>query len=62
MEAATEKARSYYSTAELCERWGISRWTLQRMVNEGRLSKSRFRGAVRFSAAAVMAAERKAGR
>ena len=57
----TAPAPAYYSIADLESRWGVSRWTIHRLAKDGRLKKSRIRGAVRFSAEAVAAFERKAG-
>ena len=52
--------KAYYSTKDFEDRWGVSRWTIQRLTKDGRLKKSRIRGAVRYSAATVMTYERKA--
>jgi excisionase family DNA binding protein len=59
MSAVADK--SYFSYRDLEQRWGVSRWTIHRLAKEGRLRKSRVRGVVRFSAATVMAFEKKAG-
>ena len=54
-------AKSYYSYSDLESLWGVSRWTIHRLVKENRLRKSSIRGSVRFSAATVMSYERKIG-
>lgn len=54
-----EKQKAFYSTRDLTERWGVSRWTIDRMAKDGRLKRSRIRGVVRFSAATVATYEKK---
>ena len=60
MDASTAE-KAYYSVAELEARWGVSRWTVYRLANEGKIKKSRIVGTVRFSAATVQSFEKKAG-
>jgi excisionase family DNA binding protein len=55
------KEKAFYSVSDLTARWDVSRWTIHRLAKEGRLKKTRIRGAIRFSAATVMAFEKKAG-
>jgi hypothetical protein len=59
MNSTTTAEKAYYSTQDLEARWGVSRWTIHRLAKDGRLKKSRIRGAVRYSAATVMSFERK---
>jgi excisionase family DNA binding protein len=60
LDSSVVDDKKFYSTRDLEERWGVSRWTIQRIVKDGRLKPSRIRGSVRFSAATVMTYERKA--
>jgi excisionase family DNA binding protein len=45
--------KAFYTIPELEARWGVSRWTIGRLANEGSLKRSRVRGLVRFSSATV---------
>lgn len=49
----------FFTASDLVERWNVSRWTIQRLVKEGRLKPTRVAGTLRFSPAAVDAYERK---
>lgn len=60
MSDATGEKR-FYTGKELEERWGVSRYTIMRLANEGRIKRSRIRGSVRFSAETIAAFEKKAG-
>ena len=60
-EASETNEKAYYTIPDLEARWQVSRSTICRLAKDGRLKKSRIRGSIRFSAAAVMAFERKIG-
>ena len=54
------KEKSFYSISELGRRWGVSRSTIYREIERGRLNRRHIGGQVRFSAADVASYERQA--
>ncbi len=59
--APNEPAKSYYSIPDLVERWGVSRRTIYREIERGRLKRKHIGGQIRFSFVDVSAYERQAG-
>jgi excisionase family DNA binding protein len=53
-----EKQKAFYSIHELAERWGVSRSTIYREIDRGRLNRRHIGGQVRFSATDVASYER----
>jgi excisionase family DNA binding protein len=54
--------KAFYSIADLTKRWEVSRTTVYREVERGRLKRTHIGGQVRFSAEAVEQYERAATR
>jgi len=52
-----EKKKAFFSIVELAERWGVSRSTIYREIDRGRLKKRHIGGQVRFSASDVASYE-----
>jgi excisionase family DNA binding protein len=57
--AATERA--FFKILDLVERWGVSRTTIYKEIERGRLKRKHIGGQVRFAAADVAEYERLAG-
>ncbi len=59
MSATESETKAFYTVAELMARWSVSRMTIHRLTVDGRIKKSRIRGAVRYSAATIQSYEKK---
>lgn len=55
---ATETTQAFFTIRELCARWRVSRTTLYREIDRGRLKRRHIGGQVRFAAADVANYER----
>ncbi len=51
----------FFTIADLMARWSVSKWTIYRLAQDGRIKKTRIRGAVRFSLATITAYEKNVG-
>lgn len=60
-DGSSKQEKMFYSVHDLEARWGVSRSTIDRLAKDGRIKRTRIRGSVRFSAATIMAFERKVG-
>lgn len=46
-------AAEYLRTRDACERFGVSRWTLARWADAGRIGRTRIGGVVRYRASDI---------
>lgn len=53
--------KSFYTVSELRERWGVSRATIYREIDRGRLKRFHIGGSVRFKAEDVAEYEQRDG-
>ena len=57
MNPALQKPKAYFTIPDLIERWQVSRATIYREIERGRLKRRHIGGQVRFSAEDVAAYE-----